>query len=74
MRTNTLMLSKYLYLFLISPQIQANVEARCSGSTNQIELATSTIQNYLIPIPPHQEQQRIIEAYDMIMSKLKGEN
>ena len=73
-RANALLLSKYLYLFLISPQIQTDVEARCSGSTNQIELATSTIRNYLVPVPPLQEQRRIIEKYNMIMSNLKGEN
>ena len=32
----------YLYYYLISPYIQTGIEERCSGSTNQIELGTST--------------------------------
>ncbi len=65
--------SFYVYLYLISPSIQQDVEARCSGSTNQIELATNTINQYLIPIPPIQEQIRIIEHYSLLLSKIKGE-
>ena len=55
-----LILQKYIYYFLISPQIQIGLEDRCSGSTNQIELGTNTIYNYLTPIPPIREQRRIV--------------
>ena len=72
-RANALIFAKYIYLFLISPQIQTNIETRCSGSTNQIELSTSTICNYLIPIPPLQEQKRLVEQYDNLLDKLKDE-
>lgn len=72
-RANHIMFAKYLYLFLRSPQIQTDIESRCSGSTNQIELATSTIRDYLIPIPPFQEQLRIVKLYEMFLDKLKDE-
>lgn len=70
-RANHLLFAKYLYLFLKSPQIQTDIEARCSGSTNQIELATSTICEYLVPIPPFQEQLRIVKLHDTLINKLK---
>lgn len=72
-RANHLLFTKYLYLFLMSPQIQTDIESKCSGSTNQIELATSTIRNYFIPIPPFQEQLRIVELYEILIDKLKDE-
>ena len=70
-RTNTLMSAKYLYLFLASSQIQEDIESRCSGSTNQIELATSTISNYLISIPPIQEQIKIVNLCNILIGKIK---
>ena len=63
--------SKYIYYFLISPLIQIGLEDRCSGSTNQIELGTTTIANYLVPIPPINEQNRIIEQIQKILPLLE---
>ena len=65
--------SRYIYLFLKSPIIQTDIEAKCSGSTNQIELATKTIQSYLIPLPPTMEQHRIVSMFVALESKLKVE-
>ena len=61
----------YLYYYLISPYIQTGIEERCSGSTNQIELGTSTIYNYLIPVPPYKEQLRIIELMGVLLQKVE---
>ena len=65
--------SKYIYLFLKSPVIQTDIEAKCSGSTNQIELATKTIQSYLIPLPPVAEQYRITSMFFALEARLKDE-
>ena len=73
-RANHLLFVKYLYLFLRSPQIQTDIESHCSGSTNQIELATSTIRGYLISIPPFQAQLRIVKLYEVFLDKLKDES
>ena len=62
-----LILQKYIYYFLISPQIQIGLEDRCSGSTNQIELGTNTIYNYLTPVPPIREQRRIVEKIQEVL-------
>ena len=66
-RSFPLMIQKYIYYFLLSPQIQVGLEDRCSGSTNQIELGTSTIYNYLTPIPPIKEQVRIVEKIQEVL-------
>ena len=66
--------SKYIYLFLKSPVIQTDMEAKCSGSTNQIELATKTIQSYLIPLPPATEQYRITSMFFALEARLKDED
>ena len=66
--------SKYIYLFLKSPVIQTDIEAKCSGSTNQIELATKTIQSYLIPLPPVSEQHRIVSLFFSLEAKVKDES
>ena len=66
--------SKYIYLFLESPVIQTDIEAKCSGSTNQIELATKTIQSYLIPLPPVSEQHRIVSLFFSLEAKVNDES
>ena len=63
--------SKYIYYFLISPLIQIGLEDRCSGSTNQIELGTTSIANYIIPMPPINEQHRIIGQINKILPLLE---
>ena len=72
-RPNATCSSKYIYLFLISANIQTDIESKCSGSTNQIELATKTICNFLIPVPPLKEQTRIVERIEVLFPNLKDE-
>lgn len=73
-RANSNTNSDYLYLYLISPFIQTNIESKCSGSTNQIELATNTINNYIVALPPLNEQNHIVNKVNMIYNIIKGEN
>jgi type I restriction enzyme S subunit len=69
-RGNKNLLGKYIYYYLISPLIQFGLEDRCSGSTNQIELGTTTICNYLFPFPPFAEQQRIVEKLELLLGEV----
>ena len=73
-RVSSMIIAKYVWFFLKSPFIQRNIEEKCSGSTNQIELATSTIANYLIPIPSQIEQYKIVDKITNIYEMIKGEN
>ena len=60
--------SKYLFYWFSSPIVQSEIESKSAGSTNQIELATSTIKEYLVPLPPLIEQKRIVEKVDELFS------
>ena len=50
------------FLFLMRTEI----EKSSTGTTNQIFLSMSTVGNYLIPLPPLSEQQRIVERIEQI--------
>lgn len=65
-RCTKLIYSKYIYFFLISPQIQNSIEGWCTGSTNQIELNTTTICNYIVPVPPLNQQIKIISKINQL--------
>ncbi|MFS9094509.1 restriction endonuclease subunit S [Streptococcus mitis] len=60
----------FIYNFLSSPIVQSVIEEKASGSTKQKELLTKTIKEYLIPLPPLAEQQRIIEAIESAIEKV----
>ena len=62
--------SKFVYLFLISPIIQTGIEKKCEGSTNQIELYSKVIKSYRIPLPPFNEQSKIVNKIDKIFSSI----
>ena len=66
-RPNKLVSHRYIYQYLLSPYIQIGIEERCTGSTNQIELRTTTISDYLVPIPPVEEQKRIVEKVEFML-------
>lgn len=61
-------LSKYMYYWFAGPEVQSTIEERATGSTKQIELATSTIMSYIFPLPPLVEQQRIVTKVDELMA------
>ena len=50
----------YIFVYLSGPYIQSIVEDLSSGSTKQKELLTSTIEKIIIPLPPMEEQKRIL--------------
>ena len=50
----------FFYFYFVSPTVQSVIEDKSDGSTKQKELSTTTVCNYLVPIPPRNEQTRII--------------
>lgn len=66
-------LSQYLFAYFTSNTVQSVIEDKSDGTTKQKELSTTTVKNYLVPLPPYSEQQRIVskinEALASIMSR-----
>ena len=60
--------SRYVWIWLASPFIQADLEGNASGSTNQVEMATSVVKAHVIPLPPLEEQKRIVAKVDQLMT------
>lgn len=59
----------FLWRWIQSPAVQDGIESAASGTTNQIELNTSTVINHLIPLPPLDEQHRIVSKIDQLMAR-----
>lgn len=64
-RTKKNIFSKYIFLFLKFNQ--SYLESMGIGSTNQTELKPDTIKELLVPIPPIEEQQRIVEKLEQLL-------
>lgn len=59
---------KYLYYYFSSNTVQSVIEDKADGSTKQKELSTATIKNYILPLPPLSEQQRIVAKIEELAS------
>jgi type I restriction enzyme S subunit len=59
-------ISEYLYAYFSSYTVQSVIEDKSDGSTKQKELSTATIKSYLMPLPPLNEQQRIINKIELL--------
>ena len=60
----------YLYFYFSNPTVQTKIEEQSDGSTKQKELATTTIINYLLPLPPFEEQKRIVDKIEKLLSNI----
>ena len=56
--------SKFVLAFLLSDYGQTYIEDNLAGSTNQKELYIGILDNMLFPLPPQEEQLRIVTAID----------
>ena len=62
--------SKYIHAYLSSKGTQRYLEDNLAGSTNQKELYIGVLDNLLIPLPPQNEQKRIVEEIDRYFNTL----
>jgi type I restriction enzyme, S subunit len=65
-------LPRYLWCVIASPWVQARIhpahaDSLVSGTTQQVELATSTARALAVPCPPVEEQVRIVAKVDELM-------
>ena len=63
--------SEYLYYYFASNTVQSVIEYKSDGSTKQKELSTKTVKSYLVPLPPMEEQMRIVEKVEELTQLLK---
>jgi len=61
--------NEYVLNFLTNPSVQSHIEENASGTTNQIELNTTTVINQIFPLPPLAEQRRIVAKIDRLMAR-----
>ena len=64
-RINKILVLDYVYYVLV--YYQPYFEKNCSGSTNQTELKPLVIANLFIPVPPIEEQRRIIRKLSSVL-------
>ena len=64
-------LPEYLYYYFANPTVQSVIEDQADGTTKQKELATATIKAYLTPIPPLDEQRRILTKLSEVLPVVK---
>ena len=65
-------LPEYLYYYFSNPTVQSVIEDQTDGTTKQKELATATIKAYLTPIPPLDEQRRILTKLSEVLPVVKS--
>lgn len=66
-------LPRYIWCVISAPWVQARIipeheDSIVSGTTNQVELATSSVRALPIPCPPISEQKRIVTKVDELMA------
>ncbi len=66
----TMVAPSFFYLYFSSPTVQNVIEDKADGSTKQKELSTNTVCNYLIPLPPLNEQKRIVDQYEQLLQHI----
>lgn len=70
-RCNMKCIPDYLHYFIRSPYIQNKIDEMQSGSTNQVELSRGEVLQTTIPLPPLDEQRRIVARLDALLARSK---
>ena len=61
-------LPQYLYFYFSNPTVQSVIEDQADGTTKQKELSTTTVRSYLVPLPPYNEQIRIVKQTEVVLT------
>lgn len=62
-----IILPQFFYYYWCNPSVQDIIESQTTGSTKQKELGITIVRNYVVPLPPIEEQMRIIEKLDRMI-------
>jgi len=66
--------ARYLFNWIKGPEVQSKIEEMCDGTTNQIELSRTAIAATAIPIAPREEQTRIANQLDTLLTRIQSCN
>ena len=66
--------SRYLFNWIKGPAVQNKIEEMCDGTTNQIEMSRTAIAATVIPIAPRDEQARITDQLDTLLTRIQSCN
>jgi type I restriction enzyme S subunit len=61
-----------LHYWIMSPAVQDKLGDMQTGSTNQVELPRAVILETVLPVPPANEQRRIVEKIDELFSQVEA--
>lgn len=64
LRSNGKLLPRWLFAFIRQPSFRSAAEANFTGSAGQKRVPADFLKNYVIPVPPLIEQQRIVALLD----------
>jgi type I restriction enzyme S subunit len=65
------LLKKFVYYYLGSPVVRNEAESKMTGATGRKRVPLDYLRNTLqIPIPPKDEQQKIIDQFEMVRSEV----
>jgi type I restriction enzyme S subunit len=66
--------ARYLFNWIKGPAVQSKIEEMCDGTTNQIELSKTAIAATAIPIAPRDEQTRIADQLETLLTRIQSCN
>ena len=58
---------QYLYYYFSNPTVQCVIEDQADGTTKQKELSATTVKAYFVPLPPYNEQLRIVNQIEAVL-------
>lgn len=64
--------SKFLHFWIMSPEIQKKIAEMHTGSTNQVELSRTEVLKTQLPLPPLNEQRRIVAKLEKLLAKCEA--
>jgi restriction endonuclease S subunit len=70
--THAALLPSYLYLFLSTEDFRAEAKRAMTGAVGQQRVPKSFLENYLFPLPPVSEQERLLKRIELEFTRMSS--